>query len=586
MRRVLACLLLVACAAETPETIGSTEAPIINGTRETGFPEVVAVVRVNSRGSIVGLCTGTVIGPRTVLTAKHCIYSDTTRIPDSSMRVLVTNNVYGTITGTYRVSDSLTTPGPFTDDDLTEGQDIAVLTTSSRISGVTPREVARSTARNGMPIEIVGFGRTDPRSGASGVKYSGTTNVGDIFRNVFQTVGMSRTCQGDSGGPAFDATGRVLGVTSFGVDERCREDMSYYTEVAPHLAMIETALGAEPSCTVYSASCNGADDDCDGMVDTGCGVLGSPCFDPSECTTGECRRVDGEFVCVQTCNPEQELTGCPDGFVCDPLTCGAGQCVAGAPGAGADGSACSDDSDCQSNHCWRRDDGSAICGRACSPGGAECPEGLVCATEGFACGACIVPDPTAPQPFGAACTEAGQCESGDCSADGFCTQACASHAECPGYRCDTDGRCALGTPTPPGGTCAVDGECEDGAGCVDIEGERVCATSCDAGCAAGTICTDGFCLPDGLPLGDLCTTNEECASGICAGTCTRICEDTASCPADFECRPAGSVSGCFPVGVEPMEPMEGDGGGCAAGGTAPFGAGFALFALVLLRRRR
>ncbi|HJL29503.1 MAG TPA: hypothetical protein RMI62_10550, partial [Polyangiaceae bacterium LLY-WYZ-15_(1-7)] len=64
----MACLLLVACAAETPETIGSTEAPIINGTRETGFPEVVAVVRVNSRGSIVGLCTGTVIGPRTVLT--------------------------------------------------------------------------------------------------------------------------------------------------------------------------------------------------------------------------------------------------------------------------------------------------------------------------------------------------------------------------------------------------------------------------------------------------------------------------------------------------------------------------------------
>ncbi|MEM9068581.1 MAG: trypsin-like serine protease [Myxococcota bacterium] len=571
MRRVAFLCLLTACVSAPSDPIASSESSIINGSRETGFPEVVAVIRVTGGG---GLCTGTVIGPRTVLSAKHCVFDGTTAISASSFRILVTDRIDRG--SEFRVSQIFTTPGPFTDDDLTGGRDIALLNTTTNLP-VTPREVSRSTARRGMPVEIVGFGRTSPSSSASGVKFSGTTNVGDIFVNVFQTMGMSRTCQGDSGGPAFDAVGRVLGVTSFGVDERCREDMSFYTEVQPHLALIEEALGTEPPCTDFSNRCNLADDDCDGVVDSGCGAIGDTCFNPEECSSGECRAVDGELVCVQTCNPEIANTGeCPDSMVCEYLTCGNGQCATGRPGAGVAGSPCSQNSDCVDFYCYPKDDGTNVCGRPCSPEGPACEEGQICLTEGFACGACV-PDPVAPQPLGAACTEASGCVSNECHPDGFCTTSCSGHSDCPGLRC-LEGRCERGTPAAEGSPCTLDDECVDTAACGP---EGLCARSCDAGCNADETCEDDFCVPDGLRLGETCAVNEECASRICAGTCTVLCTDTGVCPTGFECLPAGTESGCFPMG----DTMDGGGGGCAAAGGAS-GAFAALVLLVGFRRRR
>ncbi len=562
---------LVACVPSPTEEVGASASPIINGTRERGYDEVVAVIRTSGAG---GLCTGTVIGPRTVLTAKHCVYDGSTLVPAASFQILVTDRIDRG--ASYAVTRVLTTPGPFSDADLTEGRDIALLNTRS-VLPVTPRQVARSTARRGMPIEIVGFGRTDPRSGNAGVKYRGQTNVGEIYRGVFQTEGMARTCQGDSGGPAFDAVGRVLGVTSFGVDERCREDMSFYTEVAAHLGLIEMALGGEAPCTRRSNRCNLADDDCDGVVDRGCGNLGDPCVDNAECDSGECRLVDGEFVCAQRCNPELGSSECPGGTVCEYQTCGIGLCLPGTPGSGAPGTTCTRNSDCADFYCYTKDDGSKVCGRPCSPRGPACGDGLLCLTEGFACGACI-PDPSSPQPYGAPCGAADECASGDCHAEGFCTQSCASHDDCPDRQCRA-GRCEPGTPSPVGAACTTDEECATGAGCGP---DGLCTPTCDAGCAASEVCADGLCMPDGLSLGEPCEVNEDCASRICAGTCTVLCTETGVCPEGFECIPAGTESGCFPT-----ETSDGDhgGGGCAAGGSGPSGAALLLLVALLWRRR-
>src|SRR5262245_46609450 len=66
--------LVPACAPVTSAEVA--EESIINGTRVTGtYPSVVAVYW--QMGTTAGgLCTGTVIGPYAILTAKHCVFNE------------------------------------------------------------------------------------------------------------------------------------------------------------------------------------------------------------------------------------------------------------------------------------------------------------------------------------------------------------------------------------------------------------------------------------------------------------------------------------------------------------------------------
>lgn len=146
--------------------------------------------------------------------------------------------------------------------------------------------------------------------------------------------------------------------------------------------------------------------------------------------------------------------------------------------------------------------------------------------------------------YGQLCTSGSDCLSGLCipagnsSSDAYCTMGCDSQAcpnadDCVGVSgagavtkaCvpHTGGNGALGSP------CTSNPECASGI-CVEITGQgTVCSQRCTVStqdCPSSYTCVNssmgGLCIPGGAPppspkkVGDSCSDHAECASGICA----------------------------------------------------------------------
>ena len=106
-------LALVACTPSAPDALAA-RAPIVDGTRELGEP---AVVTVEAFGALA-LCTGTLIAPNVVLTAKHCVQAPGAEAPYpvNSFTIGVGDAVGAT--RDYRVRYVETTPGAYESDSL------------------------------------------------------------------------------------------------------------------------------------------------------------------------------------------------------------------------------------------------------------------------------------------------------------------------------------------------------------------------------------------------------------------------------------------------------------------------------------
>jgi len=295
MKKLAAVLGLIAagCSPEfVGDHVGQVDSEIVNGTKYTGHP---AAVYVDLGG---GACTGTLISPSIVLTAKHC----TEGMSYKSISVMFGNDVYGSgkwINAIhYENNPKGYSGGP---------GDLALITlTSPGPTDPIPVNKMDPNGLMGIQVHIVGFGVTSEYGSDSGVKRHGWTSLVDVEPGlVYTSVKPSSTCYGDSGGPNFitvNGVEYVLAATSFGTSA-CGFGLDASARTDDAIVWIEKYVSLHEK---FGWTCQG-----DGHCVSGCGAPDPDCpcatdgFCAASCsdlkTDVDCKGCEADGVCRKDC---------------------------------------------------------------------------------------------------------------------------------------------------------------------------------------------------------------------------------------------------------------------------------------------
>ncbi len=330
--------LVAACTAGEgrEEALGSEESAIIEGTTSTSDQDAVVLIVLREGTAPKGLCTGTLVAPNLVLTARHCVSeTDPSGACTATGRSLTGAKVYSDISpssldiyvgvdGIRRAADSKLADGRGKQLVVEEvsstfcNRDVAFLVLDRPLhSRIAPIRLTGG-AKVGENVTAVGWGLTE--IGDTPMKRQQRTGVavlaaGPMTLDSASQYGIGDSeflvgeafCSGDSGGPALSKTGAVVGVVSRGGGGQQSSTNAasncvgqYVTGVYTHLAAKQPlvqrafgAAGAEPRNE--SAGIGRAD--------------GETCSAASECASGAC--FDG--TCARTCKVDAD---CKNGDVC------------------------------------------------------------------------------------------------------------------------------------------------------------------------------------------------------------------------------------------------------------------------------
>ena len=200
---------------------------IVNG-EETNYESFTGVIALYySLGTSGAMCTGTLIDPRVILTAGHCVYGpgdgiDAVANPDKLM-ILGGPDLSDQASLIYYPDVEEVVKHPEWGGQITLNSiDLAMVKLKEPL---TTTEMYRVREHDDFDVgdtgKIVGYGLSSSADqNSSGIHRMGDTQVQRKLMHYIELGDPTGTCQGDSGGPFFtmvDGHWQVTGVTSLGI---------------------------------------------------------------------------------------------------------------------------------------------------------------------------------------------------------------------------------------------------------------------------------------------------------------------------------------------------------------------------------
>jgi hypothetical protein len=226
---------------------------IIAGTPVSGDPAIMALL--SFKGAQGSRCTATLITPRLLLAAAHCI----TETPGSERFIFPgDNDRNGTAPGMLAVKAVITNPAYGAP---RQGNDFCIVVLEAPLA-IPPVRLNRAAlaGAQGKTVRYVGYGITVVGNlGSGGVKRQNTAplaQVTDLLLTIAPNANQS--CEGDSGGPLLldrgDGQGEaIIGINSFVDAPACRRN-SFFQRVDTQLGWIDEQIKKyDPDGTVPPA---------------------------------------------------------------------------------------------------------------------------------------------------------------------------------------------------------------------------------------------------------------------------------------------------------------------------------------------
>jgi len=397
-------------------SVTTSEAAIVGGTLASGDPAVVALVVNAGGGRYEEYCTGTLIAPRTVLTAAHCIEA----YGAGNFYVVGVGSTVAGLTKVVSVAQQIAHPSY-----RGGAWDFGVLRLAQPVVGVTPipmNEAPMTSSLVGRPIRHVGFGITNPATqGGSGVKREVTYNLRQVLQYTVESGATGKqTCQGDSGGPAFmvlpgESSEKLVGVVSYGDQDCAYEGYDGRVDVVAPWVRTQMAAWEQPTCATDGAcvpGCTPVDQDCACVADGRC--------------TADCADLSKDPDCPRDCVRNN--------------VCAQAECPVADPDCVAVGGACTVAVSCKGRLCiGDAQHPQSYCSQSCASA-ADCPATMECAA-----GACRYPLKPTRDLFDT-CSAAS-----DFCVDSICTGPSGGLTRCVKS-------CLITTDCPSGSTCEAGGD--------------------------------------------------------------------------------------------------------------------------------